>query len=188
MKKLLTISVLAGVLAMSLVTGAAASTHPAQTAATPTPIPAPPVQGAKLSVVMYVDTVQGSAGNPAPTVGCSQTNLFRLGQQVVFRMWGVNVKRSGVALTPNNVKLAEVIIPGLSAPIPLAYGAHGKAPNPVVSFWAAPWKIDATYPLGVVNFVVVVTTKPDKKLHLKTITARYSQVGFAAPSQLTVTP
>jgi hypothetical protein len=186
MRKLLLTSVLGATLSLSLVTGVGARS--AHQVATPTPTPAPPVQGAKLAVVMYVDTVQGSAGNPAPTVGCSQTNMFRLGQQVVFRMWGVNVKRSGVALTPNNVKLAEVIIPGLSAPIPLAYGAHGKAPNPVVSFWAAPWKIDATYPLGVVNFVVVVTTKPDKKLHLKAITARYSQVGFAAPSQLTVTP
>jgi hypothetical protein len=185
MKKLLTI-VLGGILALSLVTAGRAA--PLAQTATPTPLPAPPVQGGKLAVVMYVDTVQGGAGTPAPVVGCSQTNLFRQGQQVVFRMWGVNVKLSGVALTNKNVKSAVVIIPGLSAPLALAYGAHGKAPNPVVSFWAVGWKTDATYPLGVVNFAVVVTTKADKKHHVKAITARYTQEGFSPTSQLTITP
>jgi hypothetical protein len=182
MKKLLA-TVLGGVIAMSLVTAGRAAS-PAQAPA-PT---APPVQGSKLAVVMYVDTVQGAAGNPAPAVGCAQTNLFRRGQQVVFRMWGVNVKLSGVALTHKNVKSAAVIIPGLTGQIPLAYGAHGKAPNPVVSFWAAPWQINATYPLGVVDFTVVVKTKADKKHHVKAITARYTQAGFAPTSRLTVTP
>jgi len=188
MKRILATSILGGVLAMGLITGVHAS-PPAQTAtATPTPPPAPPVQGNKLNVVLYVDTVQGTAGKPPPAVGCSQTNLFRQGQQVVFRVWGINVKDGGVALTSKNVKSAVVMIPGLSAPLTLTYGAHGKAPNPVVSFWSAPWTIDTSYPLGVVNFTVVVVTKPDKKLKVKSLTARYTQAGFATPSQLTVTP
>jgi hypothetical protein len=186
MKKLFAMPLLGGILALSLITGGRAAS-PAQVA-TPTPPPAPPVQGAKLAVVMYVDTVQGAAGNPAPAVGCAQTNLFRLGQQVVFRMWGVNVKLGGVALIPKNVKSAVVTIPGLSAPIPLTYGAHGRAPSPVVSFWSAAWKIDAAYPLGVVDFAVVVKTKANNKLHVKAITARYTQDGFAPTSRLTVTP
>jgi hypothetical protein len=103
-------------------------------------------------------------------------------------MWGINVKLGGTALTPKNVQSAVVTIPGLSAPIPFAYGAHGKAPNPVVSFWAAPWKVDASYPLGVVDFAVIVKTKADKKHHVKAITARYTQEGFAPTSRLTITP
>jgi hypothetical protein len=181
MVKLLSTIVLGAVLALSLVTGGRAAS-PNQ-AATPTPAPAPPIQGSKLAVVMYVDTVQGSGGTPKPTVGCSQTNLFKQGQQVVFRMWGIDVKAGGTALTPKNVKSAVVNIPGLSAPIPLAYGNHGT-----VAFWASAWKIDTAYPLGVVNFSVVVKTKADKKHHLKSYTARFTQTGFAQPSLLTVTP
>lgn len=180
MKKLMCVFVLGAMLPMAVVTNVAAQTPPP-------PPNAPPVQGNKLNVVMYVDTVQGAAGIPKPQIGCSQTNLFLRGQQVVFRMWGVNVKLKGVALTPKNVKSVVVTIPGISTPLRMTYGSHGKAPNPVVSFWTAAWKVDAAYPMGVVDFAVVVKTKADKKLHVKAMTARYTQAGFAPSSRLQIT-
>lgn len=195
MKKYLSMSVLGAVLALCFIPGMVTRTG-AQTAtptatAVPTPAPTgPPVQGEKRSVLMYVDTVQGAAGNPVPAVGCSQTNLFRRGQQVVFRMWGVNVKLSGTALTPKNVASAVITIPGVANPISMAYGSHGKAPNPVVSFWSAAWTTTADTPLGVVDFTVTVKTKAVKvkgKM-VKSITSKFSQQGLSSNSRLTITP
>ncbi len=195
MKKILSLSVLGAVLALSLVTGTAGTsaqtaTATATPAGTATPAPtAPPVQGNKSSVFMSVDTVQGAGGAPAPAVGCSQTNLFRQGQVVVFRMWGINAKLGGAALTPKNVKSALLNIPGVSTPIQMAYGAHGKAPNQV-SFWSAPWKTTSATPLGTVNFTVVLKTKAVKfqGKTVKSMTAKFSQLGFSDTSRLTVTP
>jgi hypothetical protein len=184
MKKLLPITILGGAVALSFFSGARAQTaNP-----TPTPTPAPPVQGTKVNALLYVDTVQGAAGKPAPAVGCSQTNLFKPGQQVVFRVWGINVKAGGTALTPKNVKSAVVNIPGMSTPLTLNYGSHGRAPNPIVSFWSAAWVVDAAYPMGVVDFTVVMQTKADKKHHLKSFTVRFTQASLAPTSRLTITP
>lgn len=163
-------------------TGPTATTVPTATAV-PTPtIVGPPVQGAKKNIVLSVDTVQGSGGTPKAAVGCSQTNLFRQGQVVVFRMWGINVKAGGVALTDKNVKSATVNIPGTD-PIPMVYGTHST-----VSFWTAPWKTSTSTPIGVVNFTITVVTKANKKAKLKSMRATYSQAGFSANSQLTITP
>lgn len=202
MKKLLSTVAAGAILAIALVpattshtsaqTANPTATAVATTAPTTVPTPAPtgpPVQGATRSVVMYVDTVQGAAGNPKPAVGCSQTNLFRRGQQVVFRMWGVNVKLGGAALVPSNTESVQVIIPGVTDPIPMNYGTHGT-----VSFWSSAWKTDANTPLGIVDFTVVVKTKAmtikvhGKKTKIKSITSKFTQQGLAQPSRLTVTP
>ena len=58
------------------------------------------------------------------------TNLFVQGQQVVFRMWGVDVTTGGNALTNKNVAAAYVTIPGVSSPITLSYATHGTS-----SYW-----------------------------------------------------
>src|SRR6516165_7390183 len=119
MKKLLLTSVLGAVLALSLATGGRAAA-PAQVA-TPTPLPGPPVQGAKVNVLLYVDTVTGPIGGVSAV--CAQTNLFKHGQMVVFRMWGNIVKAGGAALTSKNVSSAIVGIPGVDS-VKLAYTSH----------------------------------------------------------------
>lgn len=184
MKRLLSI-ILGSVLALSLISGVGAS-PPRQTAnPTATPAPAPPVQGNKVNTLLYVDTVTGTTGSPAAV--CAQTNLFKHGQMVVFRVWGVSVKAGGAALTTKNVKSAVVNIPGVD-PVKLAYTAHTRGlPNPI-SYWEGAWVIPASYPIGVVDFSVVVTTKADKKHHLKSYTARFSQAPLSSASRLTVTP
>lgn len=148
-----------------------------------------PVQGNKLAVVIASDTVTGG-GTPAPAAPCAQTNLFRQGQIVVFRMWGVNVKLDGAALTDKNVTSAVVKIPGLKKLLPFTYGLHGTAPNQV-SFWTAVFPTKG-YPLGVVDFTIIVKTKAVKKTAhqkaVKSLTGTYSQRGFPSVSRLTVTP
>lgn len=138
MKKLPTIAVL------GLVAAAAVAASPAAAAETKA-VTAPPVQGTKpLPLVLSVDTVNsGSAANKSledAKGNCSETNIIHVGQTIVFRMWGVDVKTGGQALSEANVeneKGAYVIIPGMlvngvssTVRIPLVWGEHSLAKTP----------------------------------------------------------
>ncbi len=167
-----------GVLATSAPSASAAST-------TTTTSPAPPVQGASHhALFLYVDTVQGSSGSPKPSAPCGMTNLFQQTQQVVFRMWGVNVRNGGMPLTGDNVKAAWVYVPGVGK-IPLAYGTHGTT-----SYWTGAWIPTKAYPLGVVDFHVTVVTKAQAATAttkaIRSFSGVFSQRGLPASSRLTI--
>lgn len=113
--------------------------------------------GAKKSMVfMYVDTVTAPVGKPAAV--CAQTNFFKRGQRVVFRISAFD-KRTGKPLTAKDVRYMYVKIPGIANQGPAAFGKHGKDPAAAPWFWTIGWTIPADYPLGVVAFEVVVKTK-----------------------------
>jgi hypothetical protein len=174
------------VVAAGLATGVAGATATAASAATTNPpVKAPPIQSnSHHPLFLYVDTVEGAGGNPAPAAACAMTNLFAPGQLVVFRMWGVDATTGGLALTQSNVEKAFVHIPGL-APIPFTYGAHGK-----VAFWTAAWSTKG-YPPGIVNFTVTVIAKPIPKTAthpaIPAQSTVFSEAGTAPTSQLTIT-
>ena len=123
----------------------------ASTAQTPFgagPAPAASLAGAaKPDIALYVDTVNGTqpVGAAKRPVGCSQTNVFKRGEQVVFRIWGFDLT-SGQTLSTDNVDTATATIPGVG-PVTLNYGAHG-ATGAKVWFWSAPWIVPATFPLA----------------------------------------
>jgi hypothetical protein len=175
----------AGAMLAAAAPGAAAQAAPASSpAATTTTTLAPPAQGVGAhKVFMYVDTVTGG-GTPKPAAGCAQTNLFQRGQTVVFRMYGVNVAAGGVNLTSANVAFAYVQIPGVKA-VPMKFGNHGTN-----SYWTGAWTIGSTYPLGVVDFSVHLTTDRVPPANGKHAVARtgavFTQAGLATPSRLTV--
>ena len=115
----------------------------------------------KLDVFLYVDTVNGTrpaAAKPRP-VGCSQTNVFKRGEQLVFRIWGSEAA-TGEVLSTENVKYAYVKIPG-QPNMKLNWGAHGATSNRVW-FWTAAFQIPTDYPLGTATFRVVFKTESDK--------------------------
>ncbi len=174
-----------GCVATALMSGAMAGAGPNATTTTL----APPIIGTSPThhMFMYVDTVQGEGGTPAPAVGCSMTNEFIVGQVVVFRLWGVEVPSGGSALTGATVKSAVVMIPGVAAPIPFVYGSHGT-----VSYWTAAWPT-AGYPnLGAVAFQVKLVTQPiPANAHhpaIPSLTGGWSQAGMPVPSRLTINP
>ena len=114
---------------------------------------------AKLPVFVYADTVNGS--RPAgvaqrPAGSCTQTNTFRRGEQLVFRVWGTEAE-SGDTLSPENVKYAYVKVPGLPNQ-KLNWGAHGATTNRIW-FWTAAWNVAADYPMGTVKARVVFKTE-----------------------------
>jgi hypothetical protein len=113
------------------------------------------------SVFLYVDTVNGTrpvGAKPRP-IGCTQTNYFQRGEQVVFRIYGTEAS-TGAILSTENVKYAYVKIPGL-ANLRLNWGAHG-APANRVWFWTAAWIVPKSYPLGAVNARIVFKTEENK--------------------------
>jgi hypothetical protein len=116
---------------------------------------------AKADVTAYVDTVNGTrpaAAKPRPA-GCTQTNVFKRGEQFVVRSWGTDVA-SGEVLSNDNVDSATASIPGQPA-LKLTWGPHGSAGSQVF-FWSAPWNIPTDYALGDATLKVTYTTDAGK--------------------------
>lgn len=103
-----------------------------------------------LNASLYVDTVNGSGpvGIAKRPVGCSLTNVYKRGEQVVVRAWGADLTTTNV-LSNDNVDKAHFSVAGLPD-APLNYGAHGP-----LYFWANAFVIPATYPLGSTTIHVV---------------------------------
>ena len=101
----------------------------------------------KLDAFLYVDTVNGTrpAGAKPRPVGCTQSNTFTRGEQMVFRVWGTDAT-SGATLTTENVSYAYVKFPGM-ANLRLNWGPHGPTTNRVW-FWTVAVNIPADYALG----------------------------------------
>ncbi len=115
----------------------------------------------KLSVFLYVDTVAGTrpvGAKPRP-IGCSQTNVWKRGEQMVFRAWGSEAE-TGAILSSENVKYAYAKVPG-QPNLKLNWGSHGAATNKVW-FWSNAWIIPADYPLGTTSARIVFKTESNK--------------------------
>jgi hypothetical protein len=108
---------------------------------------AKPAPGTKVDVPLYVDAVNGTrpAGTTPRPVGCTQTNVFKRGEQLVVRAWGFDMS-TGRVLALENVADAHFSVPGVDS-ITLNWGAHGPT-DARVWFWTNQWQIPVDYPLG----------------------------------------
>lgn len=116
----------------------------------------------KLDAFLYVDTVNGSRPSPGTKprpIGCTQTNNFTRGEQMVFRVWGTDAA-TGAILSTENVAYAYVKFPGLPN-AKLNWGAHGATTNRVF-FWTWAVNIPADYPLGDGTARIVIKTDDGK--------------------------
>lgn len=112
----------------------------------------------KLDVLLYVDAVNGTrpvGAKPRP-VGCTQSNTFTRGEQLVFRIWGTQAG-TGDILSSENVQYAYVTVTGQKN-LKLSWGAHGATANRVW-FWTAALIIPADYPLGESSAKIVFKTE-----------------------------
>jgi hypothetical protein len=124
------------------------------------PVPAT-ADSADQALSLYVDAVAGTRAAPGVAkrpVGCTQANVYKRGEDVVFRAWGVDLT-TGQTLSTDNIDSATVTLPGLAAPLKLNYGAHG-ATNSKVFFWSLGWIVPKDYPLG--NAVAKITFTTDE--------------------------
>jgi hypothetical protein len=104
--------------------------------------------------VIYVDSVNGTrpAGAAPRPIGCTQTNIFKRGEQFVLRTWGFDLKAKTV-FSLENVTEAHFTVPG-QPNVTLNWGSHGTAK---VFFWTNFWNIPTTFPLGDITVKVSYT-------------------------------
>lgn len=126
---------------------------------TPAPLTATAITGSP-DVSLYVDTVNGTrpAGAAPRPIGCTQTNVFKRGEQLVVRAWGADLA-TGAILSTENITTATATMTGQPA-VTLNWGAHGGAAK--VYYWTGAWNIPTDYPLGQLNVHVVYTTDSGK--------------------------
>ena len=118
-------------------------------------------QSGKLELSLYVDSVAGTrpVGVPARQIGCSQTNVYKRGEQLVVRAWGTDLNTSDV-LSSDNVKEAHYSIAG-QPDVTMNWGAHGTAGSQVF-FWTGALIVPTTFPLGESTVHVAFTTETGK--------------------------
>jgi hypothetical protein len=115
----------------------------------------------KLNFGLYVDSVNGTrpAGAAPRPIGCTQTNVFKRGEQFVLRSWGFDLA-TGAVLSMDNVTNAHFTVPGVPDVL-LNWGSHGATGNKVW-FWTNFWNIPKDYPLGDTNVRVSFATTDGK--------------------------
>ena len=120
--------------------------------------PAAVAAASSSDVALYVDTVNGTqpVGAPKRPVGCTQTNVYKRGEQVVLRIWGFDLAAATV-LSTDNVDTATYAIPGQALGT-LNYGGHG-ATGAKVWFWSSPWIVPVGFPLG--DMTIHISFKTD---------------------------
>ena len=116
---------------------------------------------ASVNIALYADTVNGTrpAGTTPRPIGCTQTNVFKRGEQLVVRTWGFDLS-TGAVLSNENVQEAHFSAPGVNN-ITLNWGTHGPT-GAKVYFWTNQWQIPTTYPLGDVAIQIQFTTTTGK--------------------------
>lgn len=140
-------------LALAAIAAGALVSGPAATAQ----VQPPAWPSAKTKVFIAADTVTAtSIYGYVPAVLGKQENFFPRTAGVKFRMYAIDLKTKKV-LTSKDVKFAYVTIPG-QPNLKLAYGKQGKTAG-APRLWTGTWSIPADYPLGVVQFRILVKTK-----------------------------
>jgi hypothetical protein len=121
--------------------------------------PGPTVQGSasstNLDVALFGDAV---AGHSRP-VACTQTNVFKQGEQVIGRAFGYQLS-DGTVLSMDNVNDAHFTVPGQPNTL-LNWGSHGPT-GQKVWYWTGAWTIPLDYPLGDINVHMSFTTTGGK--------------------------
>ena len=88
------------------------------------------------------------AGHTLTATDGQQSNVFTRGSTIVFQSYAVDMKTKKV-LIPKDVTYYYVTIPG-QPNVKLKYGPNG--------LWSGTWTVPAAYPLGVVDFRILVKT------------------------------
>jgi hypothetical protein len=114
-----------------------------------------PYPASSVGISLYSDTVTSTRGAVIQKRGCAQTNYFPRNSRAVFRMWAVDGK-TGQPITDADVQYVYIKIPGLPNQA-LTWGGHGSGASKVY-FWSLGWGVPVDYPLGAVNFRIVLKT------------------------------
>jgi len=155
----------AGTALILVAASCAGSTGEAPVSATTAPTVAPAPQAAAPAaprfLVLYGDTVRGTAGltpeekDSAQPQGltCVQMSRFPHGSRIVWRMRVLD-PTTNKALDDKAMEYVKLMLPDGKEQL-LKYGPHGGTKeNPTDFFWVTGWTVPADYPTGVFNYAV----------------------------------
>ncbi len=139
-------------------------TPPGFVAPPPPPPPAPEVK----TLFLDVNTVTAGPGeskyNVDPDKYCALASTFKRGMHLVWLMEGYDAA-TGKELQAADTKEAVLKLPH-GENVNFRYGRHGTTAD-APWFWSAAWDIPPDYPLGVLDYEVVVTSVTDKRATFK---------------------
>ena len=162
----------------------ASPTDPAPLPATlPIPVPAGLPASYEQPVgpyAMYVEHV--AAATPSKygllaSLGCVQQNVFKRGMKMVFRMEFYDMA-TGKRVTPQDEAIVKVKL-GSGEEIPLSFSRRGghSGPPDAPWQWVTAWHIPTDYPLGSVDYSVLLTAKNGETTILKPpVLANFTQL------------
>ncbi len=140
---------------------------PPPAGATPPPAPKPPAPMV-VPLYAYIDTVTAGPGeskfNVDANLSCVKTSLFSRGMHIVWRMEVVDTT-SGKVLQGADVKDATLKLPH-GEEFKFRFARHG-ATEEAPWFWTAVWDVPMDYPLGVIDYSVVIGTQDGKSITVK---------------------
>lgn len=128
---------------------------------TPAPSYTTSAGATKSDLTLYVDSVNGTSPAAAAKrpIGCAQSNVYKRGEQFVFRAEGFDLT-TGDVLSSANIDTATYTVPGQPA-VTLNWGSHGATSNKVW-YWTGAWQIPTDYALGDTKVHAVYKTDAGK--------------------------
>lgn len=182
MKKLLLL--VTGIAALTLAAAAAAADTPPLPYGQTVPGPTNPWPGKQVKVAFMVETMTSGKGESvwggSANTSCTRTNFFPRKERVVWHITMIDTK-TGKYIEAADVKYAYLKIPG-EPNLKLKYGPHGKDPLTAPWTWYYGWDVRPDYPLGLVDYQIVVKTKSMKE---RGEVAIFKEIPLA-PEQLTI--
>jgi hypothetical protein len=142
--KLITAGVLIGAIAVVAAACSGSSTQPTPTATT---------QAAK-NLILSSDMVTGSGGTVKAASTCVLDNVYKPGNQVVFR---IRVYDPVTGAQMDNVALSSVTVSLPDGQSFTARYAGHPSTNPLDHFWATSWVIPESYPTGTISYTATAT-------------------------------
>ncbi len=167
--------------------------------ATPTPVPAgyvpPPTPAPSasfyepLKLVIHADTVTAGPGESKYNVdatgianpSCVLTSVFKRGMHLVWRFEIVDAG-TGKRLTDKDVDTAIVRL-STGEEMKGRFGRHGSTAE-APWFWTSAWDVPLDYPLGVLDWNIVVAAKDGKTGSFKLWNVSVPAVGVEARTQI----
>ncbi len=142
--KLITAAVLIGAIAI-VAAACSGSSSPTPTAS--------PTQAAK-NLILSSDMVTGSGGTVAPAAVCVLDNVYKPGEEVVFRI-RVYDPATGAQMDNKALSSVTVSLPDGQS-FNASYGGHPST-NPLDHFWSYCWVIPNNYPTGTISYTATAT-------------------------------
>ena len=116
--------------------------------------PPPTATKAAQNLVLASDIVTGSGGTVKAASACVLSNIYKRGNQVVFRV-RVYDPITGQPMDDKALSSVVVTLPD-GQTFTAKYGGH-PAKSPVDYFWATSWVIPDNYPTGTLGYGVAAT-------------------------------